>query len=120
MITRSTHLARAMPLPCRLWRLIQAVAIPAFLLCVCNRVRPPDDDEIRPTAVTVDAQAAIATAARYAREKGWKVETYRASAIIEGTTARVSFEGEVKRPGNHFTVLVDTTTGQVTGLIPGA
>jgi hypothetical protein len=59
-------------------------------------------------------------AAEYARKQGWQVEDYVASAgEIEHDRLVVRFEGKSKLPGDHFTVIVQPSTGRAVDLIPG-
>ena len=67
-----------------------------------------------------DAAALVAAAGEYAREQGWQVEDYVASAgEAEHDRMAVRFEGKSKLPGDHFTVIVQPSTGRALDLIPG-
>jgi hypothetical protein len=60
----------------------------------------------------------IATA--FAVERGMTRESIQATSVKEANAhARVFFQSEPRRPGSHFTVVVDTTAGTATELIPG-
>ncbi|MGH2354073.1 MAG: hypothetical protein ACRDI2_08900 [Chloroflexota bacterium] len=62
----------------------------------------------------------VRIAADYAKDHGWKVDDYRAFAgEIEDGQCWVRFEGKSKLPGDHFSVVVDVSTGRATDLIPG-
>lgn len=62
----------------------------------------------------------IETAKIYAENEGWSVSDYEASdfqSMDEETM--VGFTGKGARPGDHFTVYLDSGSGTVLRLIPG-
>jgi hypothetical protein len=62
----------------------------------------------------------IETAKIYAKKEGWSVPDYMASdfqSMDEETM--VKFSGKSERPGDHFTVYIDSKSGTVLRLIPG-
>jgi hypothetical protein len=61
----------------------------------------------------------IRIASEFAAKKGWPVQGYKATVSLEGTTAHVRFANPSGAPGDHLTVIVDTSTATATGLIPG-
>jgi hypothetical protein len=68
----------------------------------------------------MDDQALTRAAVEYAKAHGRNPEDYSGPSVArENGTARVFFQGKVLRPGNHFTVLLKTDTGEVIRLIPG-
>ena len=67
-----------------------------------------------------DEAALVRAASGYARRQGCKVEDYRpAGCAVEQDRARVRFEGKSRLPGDHFSVVLDASTGRPLDLIPG-
>ncbi|HEX2513606.1 MAG TPA: hypothetical protein VH257_02810 [Chloroflexota bacterium] len=67
-----------------------------------------------------DEAALVRAASEYARRQGWNVANYRpAGCAVEQDQARVRFEGKSRLPGDHFSVVLDASTGRPLDLIPG-
>lgn|GEM_PF-5195798 len=68
----------------------------------------------------MNEEAVRKAATEFAREQGRNVDDYTVASVArEEGIYRVRFEGKEKRPGNHFTVIVDAASGRATELIPG-
>ena len=65
-------------------------------------------------------EALIHVATEYARQQGWQVENYVISSVArrrEGCW--IEFQGKSGLVGDHFSVLVDVSSGRAIQLIPG-
>lgn len=63
----------------------------------------------------MDEKAAIERAREASREKGRDLENYdEPSAEFVGGDWQIAFSGKVRAPGNHFLVIVNDDTGDVT------
>jgi hypothetical protein len=62
----------------------------------------------------------IQLAAEYAKQQGWHVADYTPTNVVtRGKECSVTFTGESKKPGDHFTVYLECKTGKVLRLVPG-
>jgi hypothetical protein len=69
----------------------------------------------------LNRKALIRVATDYAKGRGIATEQYTILTVkTEGGRGYVHFQGKSKRPGDHFTVIVDLATGQATDLIQGS
>ena len=67
----------------------------------------------------MDEKAAIEKAREASRQKGRDLENYdEPSADFVAGEWQVAFSGKVRAPGNHFLVMINDETGEVT-LIAG-
>jgi hypothetical protein len=62
----------------------------------------------------------VEIATTYAVEKGHSRDSITVASVKEANgLARVRFESEPRRPGSHFTIVVDASSGKVADFIPG-
>jgi hypothetical protein len=95
----------------------------------CSRGAPSKEAVAPPAPSTSSASGgdptekharAVAIATAFAIERGHDRNSFTVRSVKdEGGTARVFFDTEPRRPGSHFTVVVDTNAGKATKLIPG-
>jgi hypothetical protein len=62
----------------------------------------------------------VEIATSHAVEKGHGRDSIKVASVKEANgRARVRFESEPRRPGSHFTIVVDVSNGKVADFIPG-
>ena len=65
-------------------------------------------------------EALIQRAREYAKQKGWVVDQYVVSDFKRSRQGCwIKFDGKSKRPGDHFSVTADCSTGKGLRLVPG-
>ena len=108
--------------------LVLSVGFASFAAVGCSRGAPTREaaGPSTPAGAPLPADPAerqertVAIATAFAVERGRDRNSFKVRSVKEENgTARVSFDTEPRRPGSHFTVLVDTSTGKPTRLIPG-
>ena len=59
-------------------------------------------------------------AVEYARQHGRNPQDYTVSSVnAEGEKTRITFQGKSGRPGDHFSVVMDSNTGQAISIVLG-
>jgi hypothetical protein len=87
---------------------------------------PPSPPSTSTTTVSIPSDPAareariVEIATTYAVEKGHSRDSITVASVKEANgLARVRFESEPRRPGSHFTIVVDASSGKVADFIPG-
>jgi hypothetical protein len=87
---------------------------------------PPSPPSTSTTTVSIPSDPAareariVEIATTYAVEKGHSRDSIKVASVKEANgRARVTFHTEPRRPGGHFTIVVDVSNGSVADFIPG-
>jgi len=68
----------------------------------------------------MEEEALVEAAIQYAQQNNWNRQDYTFSSVRRvDETAQIFFDGKSGRPGDHFSVWVDSNTGEVIRLVPG-
>ena len=68
----------------------------------------------------MDEEALVAAAVKYAQENDWNPQDYTFASVRKvDERSLIFFKGKSGRPGDHFSVWVDSNTGEAIRLVPG-